>query len=1175
MYWVKSAKILPGDNPLQLEAKPEEAPSFLWVLATNLKENLMGRSMLRAGQYCQVYRGVDQGGNVRWYIDTLDRDARFFVSGEQSAVHCDDVSGLAVLECDKFYKLYQFHRSRRPIFFDGRRGFWFNGELYFIGAFVRPSLADPDVNENGRVYKWDQTQESGEGDWVLSLPEGKLDFAYDCCIFQDRLCVVGNPGGTTNAGAVWSTADGVTWTNDAPIDGSNDIDGTAYACIVYNGKLIVGGDFNGFTARSRALMQYDGSTWTSMGTGLGLHGGNPTASGEVHGFCLHDDGSAAGERLVIVGAFLVIDGTTVAAGAVVYWNGSTFTLIGGGISVGSGFISCCISWHDGEKQLLVVGSSGGGSLQSFDGTIWGNMGPAVTRSPSYGTGPVFAAISQIGADLLVSGSFTDEVTLDGLGDLIRVGTWPGSGSFAGYGAGFDDGIYALIEHGGIKCAGGKFKHSGTKDIFYFARFINGLWRMDYEFTAPVRVLIEAFSKLIALGDMLKGYWSDDGGTTFNDFTTFNDKVYCAVVRSGVLWIGGEYTHGGGLVAAGLVSWAGSGAFDIRIIELERGDSEPGIIYDMGFDGTKLYIVGDFSFIRGTVGPGVAAANVAVLDLNTNETSALGSGLSGPGHSVAVYDGYVWVGYDSTLAGGSSRPYFAKWNISGAAWATSGITTSAPCYSVRVVNYGSGDVLAVGHYGHITGSANKYELVYYNGSAWAKAATTNGDLDADIRCINGTGSAIDFGGDFEKAGEIVGTLNKSMMLIGRMTTQRRWRRVAGGLGNQVEQQSIGISPGNCNGLNLSKRDGCTHVICTGDFGRCANVYSEFISYATASGFHPMQLGLTFASAVTFHLSKAFKRGNDWIIYGNHTGARNEHILPQDSENVQTVVNSPGILRWDGRYFYPLGVGVDRAVGFACEFDGTLMAFGDFKPMIYDSDDDVWLYDEVADGTLFDSWGPTMAGVIFNHKIYLCGHGFDGDHRLALIWNGSTSSPVVNNPVIPDASNGIAEDIKVATISGTERMFLAVTATGGKSAVREWNGSAFVELATSGTKLQETVIRLAIGEVPGESWIMVALGAMTLGGGDFVLAYYRFSTQVWTSIGTGVDLSQATCVTYSPRDKCFLIGMDGALIETIGEKHYNVSVLTWTPPAGFGMLWERGVNAIPRYIGIERDGVIGGP
>jgi len=230
-----------------------------------------------------------------------------------------------------------------------------------------------------------------------------------------------------------------------------------------------------------------------------------------------------------------------------------------------------------------------------------------------------------------------------------------------------------------------------------------------------------------------------------------------------LYVGGDFTAAGGVLANGIAKWDG-GAWSALSGPAGTGvDGQVGAlaVYDDG-GGPALYAGGGFL----TAG-GVLVNHIASWDGST--WSALsgpsGTGLNTPGVlALAVYDDgggpalYVG-GHSFFLAGGVFASSIAKWD--GNAWsALSGPsgngTGGAPVRTLAVYDDGGGPALYAGGAFTTAGGVTVNRVAKWDGGAWSALSGPHGiGANAQVFALavhdDGEGAALYAGGEFTTAG----------------------------------------------------------------------------------------------------------------------------------------------------------------------------------------------------------------------------------------------------------------------------------------------------------------------------------------------------------------------------------------------------------------------------------------
>ena len=157
---------------------------------------------------------------------------------------------------------------------------------------------------------------------------------------------------------------------------------------------------------------------------------------------------------------------------------------------------------------------------------------------------------------------------------------------------------------------------------------------------------------------------NDSTNTFSNIgqgTGVDNTVNALAVYNGNLYLGGGFTTAGGVTVNGVAKYNdGTNAFS-AIGGATPGISatEGGTVYSLAVHNSKLYVGGYIETAGGT-----AASNIAKYDDSTNTFSAIGqssAGVNADVFSLAVYNGYLYVGGGFTTAGGVTVNGVAKYN----------------------------------------------------------------------------------------------------------------------------------------------------------------------------------------------------------------------------------------------------------------------------------------------------------------------------------------------------------------------------------------------------------------------------------------------------------------------------------------------------------------------------------
>ena|GEM_PF-1184846 len=220
-----------------------------------------------------------------------------------------------------------------------------------------------------------------------------------------------------------------------------------------------------------------------------------------------------------------------------------------------------------------------------------------------------------------------------------------------------------------------------------------------------------------------------------------------------LYVGGQFTHAGGVGVNGIARWDGQAWSAVTDGIGPVGMNNPVhalSVYDDG-NGAALYAGGMF-----TTAGGLAVSRIARW--NGSNWSALsgpsGTGVSGEVRAMGVFENNLYVGGTFLTAGGVTVNRIARWD--GQGWSSlsdgGGIGLDASVHAIAVHNDGAGDALYVG--GAFTSAAGigAERVARWSGNAWSVLSGLDGDgLNASAHALrgfdDGSGSALFVGGDF--------------------------------------------------------------------------------------------------------------------------------------------------------------------------------------------------------------------------------------------------------------------------------------------------------------------------------------------------------------------------------------------------------------------------------------------
>jgi hypothetical protein len=519
-------------------------------------------------------------------------------------------------------------------------------------------------------------------------------------------------GDFTIAGGVAASTiakwDGVSWTAlGSGLQGST-YGPTVEALAVFDDgsgpALFVGGDFTiAGGVNASHIAKWDGSSWSSVGGGV-----TGTLVSSLRTF---DDGS--GPALYVGGFFSSAGG--VSANHIAKWDGSTWSAVGGGMNQGVYALS---AFDDGSGAALhagghftVAGGVAASRIAKWDGVSWtavggGLNGKVEVLAPfDVGDGPALYA----GGLFKVAGGVPAEF-------LAR---WDGT-SWAGLGKGMNGSIHSLTA---FDDGSGVALHTGG--------------HMTLAGDLPVNKIAK---------------WDAQDWTTLGSGISGPDASHNLAVSSMAvfdagggpsLYVGGRFANAGGLVVNHVAKWNGSTWSSIGGVTappLEEAGVNALAVYDDG-SGPALYVGGDF-----THAGGVPANHIARW--NGSAWSPLAGGMNGPVNAMAVFDdgsGPVLV------CGGMGAPhYIAQWN--GSSWSPMHGGMNFYVQALAVFDDGAGAKLHAGGWFNVAGGVAVNQIARWDGSTWSAVGSGMNDVVYALSVFDdGGGPALYAGGAFTTAG----------------------------------------------------------------------------------------------------------------------------------------------------------------------------------------------------------------------------------------------------------------------------------------------------------------------------------------------------------------------------------------------------------------------------------------
>lgn len=542
-----------------------------------------------------------------------------------------------------------------------------------------------------------------------------------------------------------------------------------------------------------------------------------------------------------------------------------------------------------------------------------------------GTSEQIRAVAIRGDEIFIGGTFTT------VGKTVanNVARWDGSAWHALGEAeknGVDGSVYSLAVTDTDVYVGGSFFHAGGRLVNGVARFDGAAWH----------------------------HLGSDENPGLNGFFLL---VYAVAVAGENVYVGGFFQEAGGQPASSFAVWnRSSNTWAEAHGGVRQSDpDDPAYVYTIAVSGSSLYLGGKFERVGG-----VAAKNIAKIDLARNRASALGTGADDWVNRIVVSGSTVYAAGFFKRAGGRLVNNVAKWNGRGWQALGSGLRMDAPGgVGIRILGLTlvDGQLYVSGHFTH-AGNVRVDSVARWDGARWSNL---DSGLRAGIR-IRRIGDAFAMAGDSNGI-YVAGFLNRAGSTeahqIARWSPRDRvWTAVADagphlgvydGLvntvavnGNDVYVGGAEMIVGGTVAYGIAKWDGRTwSTLGEGE----SNGVNGFINKIVFAPDGSLYVGGFFSRAgdvTSFHVARW--DGREWSSLGYGVGGppySQVFALAVDGSDLYvgglftdasgTPVNN--IARWDGEAWHPLGVppydGIDPyGIVFALEATKGALYVGGF-------------------------------------------------------------------------------------------------------------------------------------------------------------------------------------------------------------------------------------------------------
>lgn len=585
----------------------------------------------------------------------------------------------------------------------------YNGELYAGGIFSGPGEGAPAALL--RLARWTGTAwvavgggiTDGDGVFALAVHGGQL-------IVGGSFAAVSAPQIPVNNVAGWN---GSAWD---PLAGG--LDKVVQTLTTFQTHLVAGGYFQDRLAR------YDGVDWQRLGNGF-------DAAGGVEALAVFNG------KLYVGGSFEAVEGGSQPAANLAAYDGSVWTVPGGGIGVGN--VDVVHALVVSGTRLFIGGNflAPGASLLRWDGTALTPLGAGVAGE--------VRAFALAGTSLYLGGQFTEGTT--GSRNVVR---WNGATSTyapTNYGMALDAPASHLAAWNNRLVIGGPFQLAGwmtangiaTCDGYNYASCASGL------VGPPLEEPYVHGSGQLGADLVLGGVFASAGGVGAANVARWNGTAWSALGVGFDGRVSDLETYGGQLVAAGGFTQALDR--NLPVGHIARWDGTFWQPLDVGVSGGNEIInalaVYDGGLIAAgsfTQAGGASANRIARWD--GTGWSPLGTGLNGAVTALAVFAGELYAGGFFTTAGGQPVRYLARWN--GTDWSAAGTPPDNPVLALA----SSPSRLYAGGYFQFIGGQPAANVAEWDGTAWQRLGS---GTDGEVQSLALYKEGLYAGGLFQSAG----------------------------------------------------------------------------------------------------------------------------------------------------------------------------------------------------------------------------------------------------------------------------------------------------------------------------------------------------------------------------------------------------------------------------------------
>jgi hypothetical protein len=536
-------------------------------------------------------------------------------------------------------------------------------------------------------------------------------------------------------------------------------------------------------------------------------------------------------------------------------------------------------------------------------------------------------------------------------------------------------------------------------------------------------------------------WSALGSGVGSAIPGNRSEVYTLAVSGSNVYAGGFFTTAGGNLATNIAKWDGTtwSAMGAELGGFAFGPLPAGV-YALAASGSDVYASGTF--------PDVGPATFFVTKWNGSNWSALGSGMDYLVEALAVSGRNVFAGGGFSMAGGVPVHGIAKWD--GSAWSALGLGVISGGVAALAV---SGSDLYVGGYFTNAGGITATNIAKWDGTNWSALGSGVNDF---VRAL---------------------TVSDTNLYVGATNYVLKWDGNTWNALGSVVAGGVGNPPPAVWGLAASGKD----VFAVGTFSTAGNGAANYIAKWNGNAWSALGSGLGGAYASVWSLAVS---GNDLYAGGSFA--------------VPGGIAGSNVAKWNGSSWTELGSGLVSVSSLAVS--GTeLYVGGNFTNAggvaanyIAKWDGSAWSALGSGVGEAATLASPVQSLALSGSNLYAAGYfttagGIAANHIAK--WDGSVWSAL---------GSGVYSPPDALTVSGSD-VYAAgyFTNAGGVAAykVAKWDGSAWNALG-SGMDGQVNALAVSGGNV-------YAGGFFTTAGGSPATNIAKWNGSAWSALGSGMD------------------------------------------------------------------------